>query len=892
MPPKNPVKPKATARKRAAPVRATEPTNGAKGAARSRARVVVPVVGIGASAGGLEALEQFLAHVPPASGFAFVIVQHLDPTHRCIMPELLQRITAMKVTGVADRTRVRPDCVYVIPPNRDLSLLHGVLHLFEPAKSRGLRLPIDFFFRSLAADRRQESIGVILSGMGSDGTLGLKEIKEQAGFAFVQEPGTARFADMPQSAIRAGVADVVARPEELPGRLVAIRQSAPRGAALPPADHLPAEGELEKVLLLIRNQTSHDFSHYKHTTILRRIDRRMRLHQISKLAHYVRFLRENPNEATLLFKELLIGVTAFFRDGAVWDELRDRVLPELLKRHPAGRPLRAWVPACATGEEAFSLAMVLREAIEHSKVKGRIDVQIFATDLNHDAIELARSGLFPAGIAAAVSPARLERFFRREEHGYRINKEIREMVIFAPQNVIMDPPFTKLDLLSCRNLLIYLTAELQRKLLPLFHFSLNPGGILVLGSAEGAAAHAALFKALPGKTRLFRRLEGTPRAGRLEFPSSFSSDFRGNGANTAPASRPASAGLQAQAEQWLLQDHAPAAALINPQGDILYLSGQMGRFLKPVAGKANWNLFVMAPEELRYELTGALHRATQTRTPIVIRGLRVGDKRKARRVDLTIQALDKPAALRGQIMVILADSPLAPAKPTRGDRTSADRTRPHAKTVRHLERALQQARENEQNIREQMQASEEELRSMNEELQSTNEELQSGNEELSTSKEEMQSLTEELQTVNAELQAKVDELSAASSDMRNLLNSTEIATIFLDGELRIRRYTEQASKIIHLIPGDVGRPLTDLASTLLYPEMANDARHVLGTLLALNKRITSKDGHPYAVRLMPYRTLDNRIDGVVITFTDSNRGLDSRPGADRPEPDTSVPSSP
>jgi len=864
MPPKKPVTKRKTRAAKRPPAVAPVPAKPAPGApARSPARAIVPVVGIGASAGGLEALEQFLKQVPAASGLAFVIVQHLDPTHRCIMPELLQRITPMKVTQVTDRTRIRPDCVYVIPPNRDLSLLHGFLHLFEPAGQHGLRLPIDFFFRSLAADLRQRSIGVILSGMGSDGTQGLKAIKEQAGLVLVQEPRSARFADMPRSAVDSGVADIVAPAEELPGRLVKYLRYAPRVAQTQATEAARAEGEVEKVLLLIRHQTSHDFSQYKRSTILRRIERRMSLHQITTIGRYITFLRNNPQETELLFKELLIGVTTFFRDEAAWDQLRDKVLPELLARRSPGRPLRAWVPGCATGEEAYSLAMAFREAADRAKPRRNPELQIFATDLNRDAIERARAGFYPAGIAATVSPERLERFFQPEDHGFRVRKQIREMVIFAPQNVIMDPPFTRLDILCCRNLLIYLDPALQKKLLPLFHFCLNAGGVLLLGSAEGISGYTDLFKALPGKTRLFRRLETAPDARAVRFPSSFSSDFSSARPKEEPAARSPSPSLQAQAEQWLLQHHVPTAVLVNPQGDILFISGRIGRYLEPAAGKANWNIFVMAHESLRYELTSALRKAAQSKAAVVVAGLSVGHKRTAHRVDLIVRMLEEPEALRGQTMVIFREGPPIPAGKSRPSRALS-----RVKVVRNLERALQQARMSEQSIREQMQSSEEELRSMNEELQSTNEELQSGNEELTTSKEEMQSLNEELQTVNAELQAKVDELSATSSDMRNLLNSTEIATVFLDNALHVRRFTEQASKIIHLIPGDVGRPLTDLASTLLYPEMAEDARIVLASLLAVNKQVTSRDGHPYAVRLMPYRTMDNRIDGVVITFTD------------------------
>src|ERR1019366_8894638 len=450
----------------------------------SPANVSFPIVGIGASAGGLEALEQFLGHVPAGSGMAFVIVQHLDPTHKGVMPELLQRATSMKVIQVKDRTKVRPDCVYVIPPNKDMSILHGVLHLLEPVAPRGLRLPIDYFLRSLAQDQEGRSIGVILSGMGSDGTLGLRAIKEKAGVVLVQEPATAKFDSMPRSAIEAGLADIVAPVGELPSKIMAYLQRTPLIARTEVAREDKSQSALDKVVVLLRAHTGNDFTFYKRNTLYRRIERRMGIHQIKKMTVYVRYLQENSQELDLLFRELLIGVTNFFRDPAAWQQLSEAAIPSLLASRTPDKTLRAWVAGCSTGEEAYSLAIVFKEALEAVKPRGKFSIQIFATDLDRDAIEKARSGSFPNNIAANISEARLKRFFKKEEHGYRVSKEIREMVIFAPQNLIMDPPFTKLDMLCCRNLLIYLTTEVQKKLIPLFHYSLCPDGILFLGSAE------------------------------------------------------------------------------------------------------------------------------------------------------------------------------------------------------------------------------------------------------------------------------------------------------------------------------------------------------------------------------------------------------------------------
>jgi two-component system CheB/CheR fusion protein len=830
----------------------------------SRTQSAFPIVGIGASAGGLEALELFLAHVPEASGMAFVIVQHLDPTHKGIMVELLQRTTRMPVVQVRDRQRVAPDRVYVIPPNKDMSILHGVLHLLEPAAPRGLRLPIDFFFRSLADDCQARGIGVILSGMGSDGTLGLRAIKEKAGVVFVQAPASAKFDGMPRSAVDAGLADVVAPAGELPGRIIDYLKHAPLIDKPDQSRESKTQSALEKVFILLRTQTGHDFSLYKKSTIYRRVERRMGLHQIEKLATYVRFLRENPQEIELLFKELLIGVTSFFRDPPAWEQLKEEVIPSVLSAHPKGGLLRAWTPGCSTGEEAYSLAMIFKEALERVKPAGNFSLQVFATDLDRDAIDKARAGVYPANIAADISPERLRRFFVQDEHGYRVGKEIREKVVFAPQNVIMDPPFTKLDLLVCRNLLIYLDPEVQKKLIPLFHYSLNPGGVLFLGSAETIGAFTDLFALLAGKARCYRRLDAALRAEPVEFPSAFIAHPPGAASTQAQARNPGP-NLQSLAEQVLLQHYCPAAVFTNDKGDILYISGRTGKYLEPAAGKANWNIFAMAREGLRYVLNNAFQKALLQKTPASLKGVKVGTNGGVQTVDIAVQPISEPAALQGMVMIVFTEVATPPETKAAG---KVPRASARSDSLAALERELQQAREEVQTCREEMQTSQEELKSANEELQSTNEELQSTNEELTTSKEEMQSLNEELQTVNHELQAKVDELSLANNDMKNLLNSTDIATLFLDDALNVRRFTTQTTRIIKLIPGDAGRPITDITTDLDYPGLAADAREVLRTLAFREKQVAARDGRWFLTRIMPYRTLENRIDGVVITFSD------------------------
>ncbi len=827
-----------------------------------QAAVPFPIVGIGASAGGFEALEQFMAHVPENSGMAFVIVQHLDPTRKGLMPELLQRGTPMKVTQVKDRTRVLPNCVYVIPPNKNMSLMHGLLHLFEPSAKRGHRLPIDFFLSSLALDQREKAIGVILSGMASDGTEGLREIKETGGLAVAQEPASAKFDSMPRSVIDAGLADIVAPAEELPGQIMAYLKHAPNAA--PQEGHVESamRGGVEKILILMRSRTGHDFSCYKQNTLHRRIERRMGIHQIDKISAYVRFLNENPEELDLLFKELLIGVTGFFRDPEVWQLLREKTLPELLAHHPT-RLLRAWVTGCSTGEEAYTLAIVFKEVVEQLKPGKSYKLQIFATDLDRDAIDKARQGVFSEKIAGELTPEQLHRFFTKEEGGYRVRAEIREMVIFSPHSVIKDPPFTKLDILCCRNLLIYLAPEIQKKLFPLFHYSLNPGGVLILGNAETIGHFTGLFATVSGKSRVYQRLVSAVRPDPIDFPSSFAPGMSPD--SEQQDDRKPIPNLQTQADQLILRRYAPPSVLVNELGNIIHISGKTGKYLEPAAGKANLNIFAMAREGLRHELASAFQKALHQTGPVTLRGLKIGTNGGTQHADLIVERLESSEPLAGLVMIVFCDiEPPAEAKSSgKGGTKNANNPR-----LEELEIELRQTREELRNTREQMQTTQEELRSSNEEMQSTNEEMQSTNEELTTSKEEMQSLNEELQTVNAELQGRLDELSLINNDMRNLLNSTEVATVFLDKALKIRRFTTQAAKITSLIPGDVGRPISDIACDLLYPELSDDAREVLRKLGFMEKPILTSEGTWFSARIMPYRTEDDRIDGVVISYWD------------------------
>lgn len=829
---------------------------------KKSASSLFPIVAIGASAGGLEALEQFFGNMPSDTGLAFVVIQHLDPTHVGILPELLQRVTQMPVRQASDGLLVKPDCVYVIPPNKSLSVLNGHLHLLVPVESRGLRLPIDFFMKSLATDRLQNSVGVILSGMGSDGTQGIKAIKEKNGLVLVQDPISAKFDGMPISAKEAVIADVIAPATELPARLLAILNQTPEVGSDQSIDE-KSKSHLDKIILLLREQSGHDFSNYKKNTLLRRIERRKGIHQIDAIHDYVRFLQENPAEVEILFKELLIGVTSFFRDHEVWDKLKDSTLPEMIKEAPKRHVFRAWVTACSTGEEAYSLAIIFKEVQEKFQNARDLSLQIFATDLDKDAIEKARAGIYPESIAAEVSPERLARFFTRESRGYRINNSIREMVVFAPQNVIKDPPFTKLDILTCRNMLIYMEPDLQKKLISLFNYSLNQDGILILGTAETLGNSSEGFKEIENKMKLYKRTSAISPAELADFPSAFFPNRRFTTEKKLPPKELDN--IQAVTEQLLLQRFAPPSVLVNDTGDILFITGRTGKYLEPAAGKANMNIHAMIREGLNQEISDALRKVHRVADPVVIKNAKVESMGVDHYVDVTVQRLDAPEAVKGLTILVFSEQKCPVEKAVGKGRPGKSRS---SLKLKELEEQLLRSHDDLQSTREEMQTSQEELKSTNEELQSTNEELQSTNEELTTSKEEMQSMNEELQTVNIELQSKVNDFVRANDDMKNLLNSTEIATLFLDKEFNIRRFTDNAQGIVKIRNSDIGRPFTDLVTELDYPEFGQHVKEVLKSLKTIESSTAAKDERWYSVRIMPYRTLENQIDGVVITFSD------------------------
>jgi chemotaxis methyl-accepting protein methylase len=823
------------------------------------AQGTVPIVGIGCSAGGLDALEKFFTHVPIGSGMAFVVVQHLLPNHTSALPDILQRFTSMTVVEASDCLNVQENHVYIIPPNRDLSLSQGALHLRKSVAPRGMHLPIDVFFKSLAEAQQEKAIGIILSGMGSDGTQGFRAIKDKNGLTLAQQPESAQADSMPKSAMNAGLVDMVATPEAMPG-LIGDHLGYPLRSREPDLlRSAEVQNALDKVIGLLHEQSGNDFSQYKTNTLYRRIERRMVVHSIASMDDYVRYLRENPNETDLLFRELLIGVTNFYRDPDVWETLRTETFPALLEQHTKGYAFRAWVCACSTGEEAYSLAMTFMDVLSEKKPQARFSLQIYATDLDIDAVDKARKGLYPATIASNISAERLARYCTPENGGdYRIAKEIRDMVVFATQNVISDPPFTKLDILTCRNLLIYLGAQIQKKLIPLFHYALNRDGFLVLGSAETVGNFGHLFSPAKQNARIFRRLDKRQPMAELEFPRQVPTMPLVKTDNAAPI---AAENLGLLADQFIQQNFAPPAVLVNTEGDILYVSGRTGKYLEVAAGKVNINIYALAREGLREALTGLIRRAQKELVPILVNGLRVDTNGGTQIVNLVVQAMDKPDSMHGRVLIVFKDVPTPPVR----RRTSKGLGN---ETQALLMQELQQAREALQVTHEEMQTTVEELKSSNEELQSTNEELQSTNEEQTSSKEELQSLNEELQTVNAELQSKVDDLAWVHNDLTNLLNSTEIATVFLDSKMHLRRFTTYATKLFKLISGDVGRPLSDIVTDLDYPQLNEDSREVLRTLIFQEKVAGTHDGRWFRVRIMPYRTQDNMIDGVVITFID------------------------
>ena len=836
-----------------------------------------PIVGIGASAGGLAAFEAFFSGMPTEAdpGMAFVLVQHLAPDHKSILTDLVKRYTRMNVFEIEDGMEVRPSCTYIIPPNCDLGLLNGRLYLTEPSAPRGLRMPIDFFFRSLAQDQHEKAICIVLSGTGSDGALGARTVKGEGGMVMAQIPESTEFDGMPRSAISTGLVDFVLPPGEMPAQLIAYAKRALTGRERvfsPQTLGVGGEAALQKIHVLLRTETGHDFSQYKPSTIGRRVERRMAVNQIERLDDYVRYLKKNPVEVRILFKELLIGVTNFFRDPEAFEALQEKVIPHLSSAIKMRGGIRVWTPGCSTGEEAYSIAILIQEHLEN--LKQNTSVQVFATDIDSQAIEQARAGVFPVSIASDVSAVRLDRFFSRESTGgkYRIGKNVRDLLVFSEQDVIKDPPFSKLDLISCRNLMIYMEGALQKKILPLFHYALNPDGFLFLGSSETIGDFGEFFTTVDRKWKIYQRKDAASVAPVLSRYSSHPRDEAATTTNVLDIRGHGARSLRELTEKALLEHYAPAGVVVNRRGDILYIQGRTGKYLEPAPGEAGVNILRMAREGLKRDLVIALRKAFASFETVTCPRLRVRSNGGVTTINLTVRPLTEGRDVRLELFLVTFEGlpPEATTKESPGPEDVGTGDVGYSNEhVAKLERELRDKEEYIQAAIEELETSNEELKSMNEELQSANEELQSTNEELETSKEELQSVNEELSTVNAELQNKVEALSRVNNDMNNLLAGTGVGTIFVDHQLRIQRFTPAALQVINLIPSDVGRPVGHIVSNLVgYNRLVEDMEAVLNDLIPRENEVQTKEGVWLLMRIRPYRTLENVIEGVVITFVD------------------------
>jgi two-component system, chemotaxis family, CheB/CheR fusion protein len=823
----------------------------------------LPVVGIGASAGGLEAIEGFFANTPSDVRIAFVIIQHLAPEHKSIMGSLLKKYTNLKVMEVRNGTKVEPGCVYLNPPNRDVSIMDGKLHLSEPTQMRGVRLPIDYFFRSLAESEGDKSICIVLSGTGTDGTLGLKAVKGAGGMAMAQEETQAKYNNMPRSAIDTGLVDYILPVERMAGELMKyVEHPYIGGLKKVPTAREKFENYLQKIFMLIRSTTGHDFSQYKVNTIRRRIERRMAVHQIDEMSEYVAYLQKDSSEVRTLFKDLLITVTNFFRDAKAFKALNEEVVLPIVKAKRPETAIRVWVPGCATGEEAYSVAILFVEAMK--LLSKHFVIQIFATDIDAEAIEHARLGVYPDSIAADVSIDRLKAYFVKEENAYRVKKQIREMVVFATQNLAKDAPFSKLDLVCCRNVLIYMNAALQKRILPLFHYTLNPSGYLFLGTSETIGDLADLFSPVDLKWKIFKRKQ-VPVMFALEHPALPLNGLTSEGGReTKHKFEPTPVNIRQLAERVILQEFAPPCVLIDEKLDVLYFNGDTDKYLSMPVGEPTFNLLKLARDNIRYKLSTLVHTAIKNGKPAKCKEVKVAHDGNVSLVNLVIKPVSDPS-IRNEFMMVLFETPKGMADPGSGKQASDSAADPR---VAALDQELQSTKEYLQTIVEELETSNEELKSTNEELQSTNEELQSTNEELETSREELQSTNEELETVNTELQNKVEQLSEANNDLNNLLGCTEIATLFLDNDVKVKRFTPRAAEIFKLIVGDVGRPIGDIVHNLQHEDLVNDVGDVLKNLGKIEKEVQTKAGNCFLMRILPYRTVENAIDGVVVTFTD------------------------
>ena len=827
----------------------------AKTKATAKADVPVPVVGLGASAGGLQAYSAFLDAAPANCGAAFVLVHHVDPDHKSLMADLLAKHTKMPVVLAEDQTSVQPNHVYVIPPNKYLEIKKGVLHLSEPVDRRGTRLPIDLFLRSLAKDIGQNAIAVILSGTGSDGSASIREIKEHGGIVLVQDPAEALHDGMPRSAIITGAADHVVTVAQMPDIITNyVRHPFVQNGRAKKALGENARSSLDQIIGVLKAHSPINFDFYKDGTLLRRIERRMALRHMENSGDYLALLKDSAEEARSLGTDLLISVTSFFRDKDAFEHLEKNVLEGLVKSHDAGHPVRIWVAGCATGEEAYSLAMLVIEKI--STLRKDVKLQLFASDVDERALTIARNGVYPDSIAEDVSAARLKRFFTKEDHSYRVTPELRDTVVFANQNILADPPFSKLDLISCRNLMIYLTPDAQERVIQMFHFALNDGGTLFLGMSETTGNHDALFEPVSKKHRIYKRV-GHARRRAFDFPIV---QRRYSTADLVPArsSFQAAGNKLAELSQSILVEHyAPAAVLINAQSECLYFAGPTDKYLRVPSGESSRDLLAMARQGLRARLSSAIRTArvdetTASETATITRG--------NERIGVTVRVHPVTLDETKLYLVTFEDQPVTP--------TVLAPDEPTSEVNRQLEQELEKTRADLTTTIRDYELSTEELKAVNEEAMSMNEEFQSANEELETSKEELQSLNEELTTLNAQLQQKIDDERRISDDLNNLLSSSGIATLFLDIDFKIRRFTPATRDLFNLISKDIGRPFSDITGKVKDPDILKDAEKVLETLVSDEREVESNDGRWFVRRILPYRTQSGKIDGVAVTFAE------------------------
>jgi two-component system CheB/CheR fusion protein len=831
-------------------------------------RSTFPIVGIGASAGGLEAFEKFFAHMPRDSGIAFILAQHLGPGRQHLLGDIMGRFTAMQVRVVEanDGTVVESDRIYILPPDKDAVLKNNTLYMHEPQPVAGVRLPIDIFFRSLAEELKERAICIILSGAGSDGSKGLQFIKEQGGLAIVQSPISATHDGMPQSAINTDLVDYILRPEEMPQQLQQyVRKEFLTGERPSQSRIADAANSLQRIFAILRRQTGHDFSLYKQNTITRRIDRRMTVNQIELVTDYVRYLEQHPVEADILFRELLIGVTSFFRDPPAFAVLQHQVIPRLFDNRSRSDGIRVWVTGCSTGEEAYSIAMLLVEQMDARNEE--YEAQIFATDIDEQAIEKARHGIYPENIATDLTAERLQRFFVHENKTFRVTRRLREMVVFAVQSVIKDPPFSRMDMVTCRNLLIYLSAELQQKVFPLFHYALKPGGFLFLGTSETLSTASHLFTAIDRKAAIYQcPTDSSSLFQHMEAPAPpLATSQRDH--QDADLPKKHDSDLRQLAEQTIARRYAPTCAVVNKQGDLYYTLGRTGFYLEPPEGEVSTNILHMARKGLQLPLTTALRKIATQRQEVIFNSVEVKTNGETRRINLIVQPLEE----RGLLLVIFEELPTPPPIPSTEAQDGQEMLAAQDERdqrIRQLEEELHATREYLQVKTEELETTNEESKSANEELQSSNEELQSTNEELETSKEELQSMNEEQVTINTELQSKIEQIERANNDLRNLLASVEVGVIFLDLNLQITRFTPLARRVVSLRDADIGRPLNELGARIANgTNLLTYAQRVLDTLEHITEELQTDEGEWYLLRMLPYRTVENVIAGVIMTFS-------------------------